>query len=898
MSISKDELLRLTKDLPSLASNPQIGTYINVNDGKHYILRRNAKLQNGFTGELFANVTPEKKDKLKFLNAKDKLIPLVNKYLLGLQIKRELEALSISAQKKYNTPWIPGKVYTPWELRKANCNMGVRSEEYYDFINYRADHNDYFDKTGVIPTGELPKIEGNVSTISDTSLYHYIFKDSTPEEIKIVYITTSFFRNVIDFLHDYLHVGVDYVFGAGFTKGPLFLLFEQVYAPKIVEHKLQDYYNKYVENIKTIIIPVSKNVNQNTCKDITNQLLTDFHTIISSKMPELNWQIGKKEDGLIFTADLNNTDELKELLSKLQNNGIKGVYIESLGASAKPIYELAPDYGLAYVYIKSGDWDGGTGYSFDSAYKARQEYIANGKASTTNKLTQLIFSRSSLPGSGINNKGIEKKTVTIQPIQTFNSAGHILSNDATATFGIIPISIDEGSNMLRLFDITTFNNIININPEKGKPAILSVNSILKTLGLPFVRGIGVQSVKSLNITYASNNKINPIGILMTKQWTDTIQTIDSLADTSNNKIAMVYYDDLAEKTNFLEGGKATLLYKGGRLYYYSYDKRAKQISGEMITKKLSTYLKLVNGQSAIMEYIQNWFDNIHTGIEFMLNDTDDPAIYFAAYRIKYLLEKRFTEYQKDFITLIEDAELNYAKRDFNSFATFPDTVEQVIDRLTQSKQIVSEFNNVFSIINGIIQKIKEQPGRLAPISFIDFFARIKQEIINVVGNTYPNIDSIVPAVFAYGFMIEYDEKLYPNNSTEIAARRRGLASLKTSLESVKSELCKIKNISEEERIKTTLHLDAIYSLAENIESQGNLFCIPFINIIAIVSGIKISESRKCTPEEIATRKNSEFVGGSIRKTIRKINKIVQTKKRYAKKTIKKILKRKTIRKMK
>jgi len=683
------------------------------------------------------------------------IIDRIQSYELPTEVKNELVLIPNEFLGYVNNTLITKQILTKFEVKNLS-EEELKKEIMYikpiyttqdpiyttqfciDILNEKLGmHTVYLNKLSyvinpaeVVPVNPQP-LESKYSSIRDLFINP---KDGSiiHNAYYTIYRDYAFLRNLIDFLHDYTAYGVQYI-------DPLIQLYtakNQDYNSKLL--------NKWTTVIQNTIVTKSGKVSQKTCHKVTKELIEEYCTFFAG-VDGMKWIIPKKEDGRIMDAKLIDEASVRALLSKINTNGTEGLYIESINSNIDILFRISPSYAINYIDIKSGDWDGGSGYGFPKAEKARQFYQGE-------------------------KQEIPLKKVDIQRYKNRNSVVKLPHHDQR--------NISEG--MFGIFDIHLQQNTLtisgpNITPIKMVgPQKLSINAIAKLLGEHNIRGEEGGSTHILRTNRSADHAYTPyekLAILTLKQWTDTIQTLDSLQQYNRDitprtsrkyYIGVVYNDILAEMAGQFEGAKCSILNSKQSLQYYSYDKRALVVPPPILREKQLTLIQVSHNKEFLMSYLEQWFNDKIRIVKAISNKTSDPAIFFPSILMLSDLEELKTKAMNELSSITMD---DYTK--YDKLFLFPTTVEEYITKITQNKQVLLDFNNEFCIYNKIIYDIPRLNLRnlksgieediyerqIKNKNFYDFYdSEVKQKMVDsLIKRGIENFNPYISAIFAYGF---------------------------------------------------------------------------------------------------------------------------------------------------
>ena len=717
-----------------------------------------------------------------------------------------------------------------WNNRLATPEYAISSaDDYLTYMKHLRDTTEFSNADiDAVPLGNLPPLGGSpIRKVEGKETLRKILlsaKNDANPVIKAIwykYITISFIRNVIDFLHDYVHVGV--------TVLPALIGLGRTLEGKD-EQVFSEWFNKGTGKIYSAITAGGK-VSQNQCKELSDNLVLEFKTTLKAhpaikQLKFLDWLIDTREEAFVMSANKDNPAEIAALLQTAYNNGCRGIYIESLQTSATRLFSQAPAVDMAYYDVASGYWDAGPGISYAEAARVKPG------------LQRVILSRRPTNIAD-----------SVQLLRTINAGGAdtippTIGNTSVGGFGLFPIKLYE--DIGRLETLSPFGSL-NIAGRQR----LSVNGLLTSVGLPGVRGSG-EAGATIQFSDDKGKQINFRGApveaklvaLCLKQWTDTIQT-DDIVNSERNILA-VYSDFNAETYCAMIGG-TSILQRGNELVYYCYDLTKKQISPAELDRKRKNLRWAQRYIVDIKKYLEQWSGSVKSALAFMMNDTEDPAIFFAALttyeHVDALLYNNIAD------TIITHPDIN----NLNDVASFPSTGSQLYTALTDVIQISGMFEETYRNLQRVIDKLTEiRAARLDPNDFIQAYGAIEQEIINALPTTIDDgiVQGIVQLFFAYGFLLPFDE--LEDTTAVQEGKVRSIDNIILSLKSTIEEL----NKSQDQA--TAAKLENVGKTIESIRGIP-LFGTPFINILE--SGIKPARAVLGVPP-------SPVQGGGRRRWIR------------------------------
>jgi hypothetical protein len=637
--------------------------------------------------------------------------------------------------------------------------------EYVTYIRHLKYTTD-FSNAGIEATTDLRGLAELAAGVAKTRGFETLRKvllhcKNTPALVGIWnrYKTYSFLRNVIDFLHDYVHEGAKLIAElyriAGATPGFDGALIAAWMPP-----------------IQTAITAGGK-VNQTTCKLLSKNLATAFKREIKGHRDiaaYLSWLVVEKDDALVATANKSFPAEIQAMLRQAKSNGCSGLYIESLATSATRLFSQIPDDppSMGYMDVLSGHWDAGSGISYLEAAKARPG------------LQRLLITRLPAIESFASPEIRPGQAGVLQLARSVNAGGAntpaiVLGDSAVGGFGLFPVMIDEGNSGKLLTNSPTVR--LEIYPRTK----LSVNGLLTSVGLPGVRGTG-EPMALINIatTPATDLKSadlsTKLAVLCLKQWTDTIQTDDIV--NSERHILMAYSDYDAEEYCAMIGG-TSIMQKGREFNYYCYDVTKRQVPEPELNRKRKTLRWAQSNAAAIQRYVECWHRNAISSLNFIVQDTEDPTVFFAAVAILNRLYENNSAIAASIATHITNKDINNTM----TVSLSPSTGEELLRLLTNNNSIVALFDEMYENLSRVFNDITTiRAARLNPSVFIHKFDAIQQQIINSLPTMPSDViyEQITILFFAYGFLLPFDEVAYSSD----AAAAAGLANKNRTIDNI------------------------------------------------------------------------------------------------------------------
>jgi hypothetical protein len=735
-----------------------------------------------------------------------------------------------------------------WNLRNGpNGDYAIRSDnEYVTYIRHLK-YTTGFSNDGIEATTSLVGLPHLPAGVAKTPGYETLRKvlfhcANTPalHHVWFRYKTYSFIRNVIDFLHDYVHEGVK-------------LLEALLALRRSIAGFVEALYGTWLPQIRTAITAGGK-VNQTTCKLLSKNLVTEFKRWIKSVpelTPWLSWLVIEKEDALVTTANKSNPANIGAMLLQAYNNGCRGLYIESLATSATRLFSQLPDRvgggggpAMNYFDVLSGYWDAGSGISYIEAARAKP-----GLASVT-------YARSPAGVAG-----------TTQLSRSVNAGGAnapaaVIGNSAVGGFGLFPVEINEAGNGSLTVHISGGPSLQIIGRKR-----LSVNGLLNSVGLPGVRGSGeagdpiVFTTVPAGLDLRTAHTTIKLAALCLKQWTDTIQTDDIV--NSEAHILAAYSDYDAEEYCAMIGG-TSIMQRGRDFFYYCYDMTKRQVSAAEMERKRKTMVWALSHAGEIGVYVECWHRNVIASLNFIVQDTEDPAVFFAAVAMLNRLYENMA-----LIRSTIDSHIRTKNPDNTTdVSLFPSTGEELLSILTNNLSVISIFDETYSNLQRAFASISGIRGaRLDPVTFQSQYANIQQQIINALPLVDERYYSEITALFfAYGFLLPFDEIAY---QTEAAARS-GMDGKQRTIDNV---IVSLQSTMAKSDASTGANLQRIIERLNELRGP-DLATIPFNTI---VGGLRVfvpsfAEVRGCDPGEAGPIRGAfpspPAGGGGRRKTRR------------------------------
>jgi hypothetical protein len=182
-------------------------------------------------------------------------------------------------------------------------------------------------------------------------------------------------------------------------------------------------------------------------------------------------------------------------------------------------------------------------------------------------------------------------------------------------------------------------------------------------------------------------------------------------------------------------------------------------------RKRKTMVWALSHVGEIGVYVECWHRNVIASLNFIVQDTEDPAVFFAAVAMLNCLYENMALIRSTIASHITTKNPNNT----TDVSLFPSTGEELLSILTNNLSVISIFDETYSNLQRAFDRISGiRAARLDPIIFQSQYANIQQQIINAL----PRVDEryygeITALFFAYGFLLPFDEIAY---QTEAAAR--------------------------------------------------------------------------------------------------------------------------------
>lgn len=536
------------------------------------------------------------------------------------------------------------------------------------------------------------------------SLLDVISKDLAP-----IFNLFNFLRSYVDLYHDILYFGHTYC-------EKILQEFQSTFFVK--NPKLRPLFDKYISLIKTNpttkIFTSNGNINQTKCKQIVELMVDDLIEYLHSN--NITFIQKKKENSSIFSASLDNPIEMAQLYDILLKDGVNGFYVESANSA---IGTNLINAGFNLFDFTIGVWDAGSGFT--------------GSGKLKNKITAI--GPPYLPNINLN------------------------------LFDLFSINVSDDNKKL------ICSNLFSI----PGPTKLSVNRIMTTTGDGIIRGESDINVQPLNTVPQINNKSKmnqKSGLVSLKTWTDLIQivsvskTMTPQPKSNPLKILTVIYDGLCETTARMFGLGHVLKTEGKIVTYYNYNINSRTLTKEQQIKKLQLQEFILRNNELLKDYIQEWFKQKISCLEFIRDRFFDPVLFFVS---KLFIDKYNIALNKS-LQLLDTV---------NSIdiRTLPDSLNDYIESITNSAGLLGSFFDYITLFNSAIDNILLLRPRSPIDVFLEAYDSVQQQIVNTFGDSSElELRAMIATTFAYVFISrEQHDQFF------------------TALDTIKSEIAKSYN---------------------------------------------------------------------------------------------------------
>lgn len=737
---------------------------------------------------------------------------------------------------------LPKLIETTEEIKAENISKIIE--------NNFGKHDDFSSTNAVVssqPLNEtdLEKIKNAVGTTEPITSLEKAFDDiedaGKKQEINDLFKVVSFLRSYVDLYHDILEKGS--IYAEQLSK----LFKNQVYDELTPKSKIL--YDKYINFIKeksnTKITTATGNINQTRCKQIVETLTDDF--IKELHLFKINWIPLTKENAFVKSINLKNESEFKELVDILKEDGVDTFFVES---SNSKLGSKLIEKKFKIVDLSIGSWDAGTGLS------------------GSDETTTILIGPNKENGGTLQLSKKPKKDETIavggakRKRERLPSEHILLPNTPLNMFGVLDVSVSSNNEVLTF---STVKEPVFESTIKNGPIKLSVNSIMKTIGEPIVRGDEDTKVIQIIPTTPQINRdsVEQKSYLVSlKTWTDLIQ-IASISESkvikdskgTPLKIATVIYDGLCETTARLYGLGHVLKTESNIITYYNYDINSRRLTSEQIAEKLRVQNYIKKHKDDIFEpYLNNWFNNKIEALYTIENHVYSPALYFTAILFKTIYETN----KKEALQANEKiGELD--------IKLVPKSINEYIEGITSSESTLGSLLDYLSKFKDAIKKVLKLRPRSSLDDFEDAYASVQQQIVNTFGDSDEiTLRSMVAATFAYAFITR------PRFEQFFTA----LNSIKAAFEKNRKDIRNIQDI--EIAFQVMITEDITYS---NNISITYMSYIQTMNTTPEIFGMPEQFAFKNRLEKVKTAISSGIViggGGSIRRKTRRQRKYFKT----------------------
>ena len=568
-------------------------------------------------------------------------------------------------------------------------------------------------------------------------------------ELNAIYTIVDVLRSYIDMFHDFLHYGDRFVtpIREEFEKNVLTLLLETVSKP--LKAILSKFYNDWKELLFTdkSIFTASGNVNQTACQQQMDALADAYIKLLHDNT-DINWIHSTNAEAYVGTYNSLIPEDVTKLVEQLQSDGINEVYVESANSN---IGQLLKNKGMRVVWLDVSQWDAGSGYG-------------------------------SILGKTINTSIGKTTTIPTKKGNKVEKKCHELKiPPSIVMFGYGEVSVSADNTKVTIshkYNPAYCDNVSISGPGPGpkpKPVGLSLNSVLKAIGLPTIRG--ECEAKSLIVQPTSLTPKQELLVAMLKTWTDTIQirTLSLVKEscpgshTEIPKIATVISDNCCKIMARMQG--LCVLHNAGKnITYYNYDANYGKLTPETIERKCHTLLRVCKNIDRLKVYINNWFDIRIKRLDDINKYVPDPTLYFCSLLLKgiYELQKESARIE---IEKIEKLKGNVIG--LNALIKgFPSSITNWLKSITNSESIVADFAVQFSKFNELFVEISKINSRQNN-DIIGICNTLMQFITNTIGPLIKNknqLHVITATTIGFIFFRNYQPDTYADTIIELIGK--------------------------------------------------------------------------------------------------------------------------------
>ena len=548
-----------------------------------------------------------------------------------------------------------------------------------------------------------------------------------------IFIIINFLRSYIDLYHDVLHHGKEYCKNLRdeFSKQPL---------------ANNDFYKTWIAKIDGSIFTKPGKISQSQCKKLIEELADEFIKMLHNG--EIGMRIGSegaasikkaytlipknKENANIMSASTDNREQLEKLFKTMEEDGIKGFFVESIDNSFGTKL-LQRGFDLCSLTI--GEWDAGSGYK--GGKEIINKRILIGPAATIDPLGKVLL-------KSHESKAVKEAALTLSTIN--------IPNESINIFNIININVMPD------------NKILNVKYAGGEfnipgPQELSLNKIFKTTNNKIIRGLQDKKVGDIitdpQITPKDQDDLKK-SLIALKTWTDLIQIVTisksmtPRPDSNPLKILTVINDNLCESTARMYGLGHVLKSQNKIVTYYNYNINSRILSTLEQNKKNGLKRYIADNYGVFEDYITRWFNQRIKALNDIYETFYDPVFYFIC---KLFIENYKTAREKAILILngISGTDVKL----------IPDTIDEYIESITSSAVLLGDLLNYVSKFNLAIERITKLHSRLPIENFFEAYDYVEQQISNTFKEAEPRkLRAMIASTFAYVFIKQYNSSRY------------------------------------------------------------------------------------------------------------------------------------------
>ena len=710
--------------------------YVQSNANANYSNTHKTKIQHGIV-YIIENV----KRMLTSENPSNKpeKIALANNYIRQHPIRMNVATSNVPSQIGPVIAHVPPM---PHATIDPQFNVGIKdTNSIIDFIHnslkseifYPTLDRAYKQHANVQPyRAQLAQIDNSSAVKRPHRAIRELLAASIP--LRNLYTVAEFLRSYIDFHHDFKGRSFTLIQEARHIFERMILVgigSQVIYRAAKVPININTWYVEWINRLEGMYTQGKTDVSQSRCQELMNDLVDEL---------------------LLFVGDPRNVDGADNVINwiplttmEAQRDNVYYVHNAAADPTDAPMSEYTNEEGELEP-IEEGELNPAV------INRLRQYLNNNGVSHTFVESIKTSFYSSFLQNKTWNSQGNEFGMLNvILPIADWDAAPGVKKADYIPPMDAYMTSAEPLPIFGGIVNVHVDNNILTcegIGPKTALhipgPQKLDLNAILKTAGQDILRvkkgNVGKQErTRVLEGIDPDDPALKLYYLPLLKTWTDYVQVrmlshLNRSTDPAQPAIAMCTVDICCEITARMYGLPFVMLAGNRTITLYCYDLRANAKFAEtQKDNRIQTMASVLAKRREMRATVSNWYTYITTLFENLEDYMTDPALYFSILAFK----RKAEEYKKHMNRNLDDID-NVAKeldsgiisvRTQQLLQGFPTTLEKSFRLSTNSEQISIDFDETYTMLQGIIQQIRSDPKTYDAWQITR--VKIDQDIVNI-----------------------------------------------------------------------------------------------------------------------------------------------------------------------